>query len=535
MPSRMHSLLLSLMLAPPLISADEAPDLGARIAQQGSPKGAAPCLTCHGPDGAGVAAAGYPRIAGLDADQMIRQLQNFRDGSRDNPIMKPMAAALSDAEIAAVSAYYAALPVPSVEAAAPSGDAAKTARDLVEIGDWHERSLPGCARCHGPDGNGIGAYFPGLAGQHALYIENQLKAWQGGQRKNDQLGLMKAVADRLSAEEITAVAAWYAALPGGKATPAGNAPDATTPQAEIAADQVRADPPPQYGAPPKPEDAEAGELFMPPSRDAIPDTPFGEAIRTGEAMFQNTNAHPESSKYVGNGQACGNCHLDAGRLANSSPLWAAWVSYPAYRTKNKRVNTFIERIQGCFSYSMNAQASKAGGAPSADSDTMVGLVTYAYWLAKGAPTGNDRMAGRGYARIDEPADGFDPKRGAKLYAEKCAFCHGDDGAGVSIAGGETLFPALWGRHSYNWGAGMHKIDTAAAFVKANMPLGLPGSLSDQEAWDLAAYMNSHERPQDPRHQGDLDATTKAWHGGKYDYYGTPNGPEGKVLGANPAQ
>ena len=215
-------------------------------------------------------------------------------------------------------------------------------------------------------------------------------------------------------------------------------------------------------------------------------------------------------------------------------MWAAWVAYPAYRGKNKKVNTFIERIQGCFEYSMNAQGSAAGAAPSAGSDTIVSLVAYSFWLSKGAPTGDGTMPGRGYPRLTETDQGFDPDRGAAVYAAKCALCHGEDGSGVSHANGKTLYPALWGAESYNWGAGMHKIDTAAAFIKHNMPLGLPDSLSDQEAWDVAAYMNSHERPQDPRHEGNLQATTERFHGGKFDYYGKRRTAEGRLLGEQPA-
>ena len=81
---------------------------------------------------------------------------------------------------------------------------------------------------------------------------------------------------------------------------------------------------------------------------------------------------------------------------------------------------------------------------------------------------------------------------------------------------------------------MHRIDTAAAFIKHNMPLGLGDSLTDQEAWDAAAYMNSQERPQDPRHQGDLAATTEQFHGGKFDYYGQRKAPDGSRLGEQPA-
>jgi thiosulfate dehydrogenase len=76
-------------------------------------------------------------------------------------------------------------------------------------------------------------------------------------------------------------------------------------------------------------------------------------------------------------------------------------------------------------------------------------------------------------------------------------CHGESGEGQT-SGEEYVFPALWGADSFNWGAGMHRINTAAGFIKANMPFGKGGTLSDEDAWHAAAFMNSHERPQDPR-------------------------------------
>ena len=515
-------------------SADSAADSGAKIAQQGTPKGVAPCMTCHGANGAGMAPTAYPRIAGLDADYMAKQLRDFRVGMRNNPIMMPMAKNLTDDEITAVSAYYAAMPAPTPTALAPADDLTKTAVDLVRWGDWTGRDLPACGQCHAPDGNGIGSHFPGIAGQQASYIKAQLQAWKAGTRANDPLGLMKTVADRLTDAEIDDLSAYYAAQPAAAPTPAKNAPTPVAGDAKVAAEDVHSGEVPQQGAPPAGRETDASGYFQSPARDALPDGPFGAVIGQGQAIFENTNAHPVSSKYVGNDHACGNCHLDAGRLAASAPLWAAWVAYPAYRSKNKKVNTYIERIQGCFKYSMNAQASSAGGPPAADSDAIVSLVAYSYWLGKGAATGDEMMPGRGYPRIKEAEQGFDPKRGAAVYAAKCALCHGSDGAGVTHADGGTLFPPLWGAESYNWGAGMHKIDAAAAFIKHNMPLGLGDSLSDQDAWDLSAFMNSHERPQDPRHQGDLAATKEQFHGSKFDYYGKLKTADGYLLGEQPA-
>ena len=129
MPARVAVLsfaLLSLVAA----SAQADADPGAKIASQGTSSGVAPCMTCHGADGAGIAATGYPRIAGLDAGYLSRQLRDFRAGRRNNPIMMPLAKNLTDAEVAAVSTYYALLPVPVAAVQPPAEAIAKTALDL---------------------------------------------------------------------------------------------------------------------------------------------------------------------------------------------------------------------------------------------------------------------------------------------------------------------------------------------------------------------------------------------------------------------
>ncbi len=233
-------------------------------------------------------------------------------------------------------------------------------------------------------------------------------------------GLMQAAARRLTDAEIDALSAYYAAQPAAAPVPAENAPTAAAGEVEVGPDEVHAGEVVQQGPPPAGREPGEEGHFRAPSRGDLPDGPFGEAIRQGQAIFENTNAHPVSAKYVGNDQACGNCHLDAGRLAESAPLWAAWVAYPAYRSKNRKVNTYIERVQGCFTYSMNAQASAAGGPPSADSETMVSLVAYSYWLAKGAPTGDDNHARPRLSAVEGDRAGFrSGARRGRLRGQVC--------------------------------------------------------------------------------------------------------------------
>lgn len=228
--------------------------------------------------------------------------------------------------------------------------------------------------------------------------------------------------------------------------------------------------------------------FTPPDEADLPRNAFGAAVRLGRDIFVDTQTHAKA--YVGNGLNCVNCHLDAGRKADSAPLWAAYVKYPAYRDKNKKVNSYEDRLAGCFRFSMN------GRPPPYDSPEMVALVTYSYWLAQGAPTGAE-LRGRGYPKLEKPPQTPDAQRGAAVFAANCALCHGADGTGTQV-GGKYAFPPLWGPHSYNGGAGMHRVETAAAFIHANMPLGKPRTLTLQQAWDVAQFVDSHERPPDPR-------------------------------------
>ncbi len=186
---------------------------GKQIAAQGNGKGATACMTCHGMDGAGQPAAGFPKLANLSAGYIASQLQAFQEGTRQNPIMLPIAKALSGPEITAVAEYYARQEADASSAAKPKAnpELIKHGQALAERGDW-ENGVPACFSCHGPGAAGVGKQFPTLAGQHASYITAQIEAWKKGQRTNDPNGLMKSVAGNLSQQQTSAVAAYLASL-----------------------------------------------------------------------------------------------------------------------------------------------------------------------------------------------------------------------------------------------------------------------------------------------------------------------------------
>lgn len=265
--------------------------------------------------------------------------------------------------------------------------------------------------------------------------------------------------------------------------------------------------------------AVAAKPFVPPAEQAIPEGEFGKMVKRGEQIFLHTRQYAPT--YVGNTLSCANCHLDAGRRANSAPMWGAYVAYPAFRTKDGAVSTFAARIQGCFSYSMN------GKPPPLGDPVLVALESYSYWLAKGAPVGT-KMAGAGYPKLAPPALAPDFARGRRVYDANCALCHGPTGQGQTSAG-QPAFPPLWGPDSFNWGAGMHQVGNAAGFIKANMPLSQGESLSDQDAWDVALFIDSQERPQDPRFTGSVEATRKQFHDTPDSMYGRV--VDGHLLGS----
>ncbi len=195
------------------------PARGQAIAVGSGPQGMATvCITCHGSDGTGDGRTGVPRLAGLPTFYLEKQLGDYASGWRSSAVMRPIAEALDEAGRRDVAAYYALLPPPPADAVAdPAADHPVGAR-LARIGA-PSRDVPACDACHGPRGRGNPPYIPPLAGQHALYLAEELAAWKAGERANDPLGSMAWAASLLTDTEIAAVAAYYAALPPPSTAP----------------------------------------------------------------------------------------------------------------------------------------------------------------------------------------------------------------------------------------------------------------------------------------------------------------------------
>ena len=171
---------------------------GETLAKQGS--GQAPaCMSCHGANGEGNEALGYPRLAGLSSGYLQKQLHDVASGARKNAAMSPIASSLTDEQIKAVADYYAGLkPTPAAhQGKKVDQKLLDEGRELVANGQWAD-AMPACVKCHGEGARGVGSTFPMLAGQHASYLENQLHAWQQGTRKNDPVGVMAHVAQKLN-------------------------------------------------------------------------------------------------------------------------------------------------------------------------------------------------------------------------------------------------------------------------------------------------------------------------------------------------
>jgi thiosulfate dehydrogenase len=221
-------------------------------------------------------------------------------------------------------------------------------------------------------------------------------------------------------------------------------------------------------------------LRVPPDSE-IPAGPLGVAIRRGRALLRDTR--DSLPAHVGSALRCFSCHLGEGAQANALPLVGVYSRFPEYRTRNGLVNLLEDRINDCFERSLNGKALPREGREMRD------LVAYFAFISRGiAPPGE--LPGIRLRALDPlPSD---TARGRVVFAEICARCHGADGGGTGLA------PPLWGPRSFNIGAGLARLRSAAAFIRENMPNDRKVTLSDQQAFDVAGYVVSRPRPDFPR-------------------------------------
>jgi thiosulfate dehydrogenase len=218
-------------------------------------------------------------------------------------------------------------------------------------------------------------------------------------------------------------------------------------------------------------------------------------VRYGRELIENTSFYlgPQGKvARVSNGMNCQNCHLDGGTLPWANNYSAVVANYPRFRDRSGTVETIPKRVNDCFERSLN------GKPIDTSSKEMRAILAYMHWIGDEVPEGT-RPLGSGIMQLPYLDRAAEPSRGKIVYQAKCASCHGAAGQGQpNIEGYGYAYPPLWGVNSYNTGAGLFRISRFAGFVKNSMPFGQADyhnpALTNEEAWDVAAFVNAQPRP-----------------------------------------
>lgn len=222
--------------------------------------------------------------------------------------------------------------------------------------------------------------------------------------------------------------------------------------------------------------------------DSLPNDSIGVSIRRGRAIL--TATHDSLPNYAPSALRCTSCHLNAGRQLGAVALYGSYGRYPQFNTRAGGVVSIEDRVNYCFTRSL------AGWRLPDKSSEMRDIVAYIAFLSRGIPVGADPAV----TLIKPlPVAHGDSARGVALFTVNCARCHGPDAMGTAIA------PPLWGKRSFSIAASMAREERAAAFIRRNMPMDKPGSLTEAQAYDVAAYITSLPRTDLPGKELDYPA------------------------------
>ncbi len=210
---------------------------------------------------------------------------------------------------------------------------------------------------------------------------------------------------------------------------------------------------------------------------------------TADYFGENGIVRPHSI----NGLNCQNCHLDAGARPYGNNYSAVASTYPQMRSRSGTLETIPKRVNDCFERSLNGWPLDTAGRE------MKAIVSYIEWLGLAVPKG-EKPQGVGINQLPFLDRAADAGNGKSIFEQKCVSCHGADGQGLPMPGTARRYPPLWGPNSYNEAAGLFRLSRFAGYVKDNMPLGASHDnpqLTNEEAWDVAAFVNSQPRPKHP--------------------------------------
>lgn len=340
-----------------------------------------------------------------------------------------------------------------------------------------------CADCHRANGNGVPNVFPPLTGNHTLQSQDpatllhiMLTGWRAPITQSHGRPLYMPAFAQLGDQEIADILNFTRHSWGRADAHEVLASDVASARKHLDAKGISDRP------------------FETPRLADMLKEPNAEQLVLGARL--NIDTARMLPNHVGAAMNCASCHLNAGTVADGSPYVGVSAFFPSYGARAGRDITLEERINGCFLRSMNGKPLPKEG------EEMKAMVAYFDWMKRETKP-EDRVEGRGIGKIDRSIMP-NPENGRLIYAEQCAICHGAEGEGIKDAKGRWVYPPLGGDDSFNIGAGMARLYTAAAFVKRNMPIAFhdsfplgQGGLSDQEAVDVAAWFSHLPRPDFP--------------------------------------